>query len=392
MKLPVALMTAFCLCCVAHGIAEKNQVPEPKWKVDLLQRYEFQAFDRTISSLWSLNQDVLFLSSDRILVYQVNRSRAPVSLAGRDASGGAGNFLLNIRVLDARDGRDIKSLQLPTNADSSSILATREGRFIVRTGEVLYLYSADFERIASRTLPLKRQVQEEAWQVDVSPSGKEVMLVHQQILKRDAMSPTSDVTRAQTDLEVLNASTLQVIKSITLPSSLLVWHAADHVLLSGKPIPAQGPFGYGLLDFEGKWSPLSALDGFQEKQSCGYKVEPLDRQRFAAFGCGRLSVFSLTGETLFSINIGSKEFVGSVEGAGDYLAIQYERHSTQKRTSAYVPVLVAQPLRLDVYDMTVSNPRLSLPLHSSRVYYAVSPGGSMAVVEGTALELFEPQH
>ena len=102
MKLAVALMTSLCLCCSAQGIAEKTKPPEPKWKIDLLQRYEFQAFDRTISSRWSLNQDVLFLSPDRILVYQVNRSRAPVSLAGRDASGGAGNFLLDIRVLDVR--------------------------------------------------------------------------------------------------------------------------------------------------------------------------------------------------------------------------------------------------------------------------------------------------
>jgi hypothetical protein len=271
------------------------------------------------------------------------------------------------------------------------VLATRDGSFIVCTGEILYLYSADFVRIATRALPLKRQVQEEAWQVDVSPSGEEVILVHQQIFKRDAISPTSDVIRAQTDVEVLDASTLQVTKSFTLPSSLLMWHAADHVLLSGKPIPAQGPFGYGLLDFEGKWSALSSLDWYQEKQSCGYRVEPLDRQRFAAYGCGRLSVLSGTGETLFSLNIGSKEFVGSVKGAGDYLAIQYERRSTQKRTAAYVPVLVAQPLRLDTYELKTGKPLMSVALRNSRVYYAVSSGGALAVVDGTLLQFFVPE-
>jgi len=364
--------------------------PQPRWKVDLLQRYEFQAFDRTISYRWALYQDVLFLSPDRIIVYQVNRSRAPVRLAGRDATGGAGNFVLDVRVLDATTGRDIKSLQLPTNAESSSVLATREGRFIVRTGEVLYLYSADFERIASRPLPLKRQVQEEAWQVDVSPAGEEVILLHQQILKRDAISPTSDVTRAQTDVEVLNASNLQVIKSFTLPSSIPMWHAADHMLLSSKPLPAQSPFGFGWLDLEGKWSPLSP-DLYQEKQSCSYNAAPLDRRRFAAFGCGRVSVFSQTGETVLSLNIGSKEFVGSVQGAGDYLAIEYERRSTQKRTAANIPFLLPQPLRVDIYDLQAGKVLMSVPLRSSRVYYAVSSGGTLAVVDGTSLELFEPQ-
>jgi hypothetical protein len=392
MKLCVALMTALFLCCSAQGIAEKPKPPEPRWKIDLLQRYEFQAFDRTINYRWMLHQGVLFVSPEKILVYQVNRSRAPAKLAVRDASGGSGNFLLDIRVVSTRDGSDVKSLELPTSAEFSKVLATRDGRFIVCTGEILYLYSADFVRLASRALPLKRLVQEESWQVDVSPSGEEVMLVHQQIFKRDAISPTSDVTSAQTDVEVLDASTLQSTKSFTLPSSLLMWHAADHMLLSGQPLPAQGPFSYGLLDFEGKWSPLSSLEWYQEKQSCGYGVEPLDRQRFAAYGCGRISVLSGAGETLFSLNIGSKEFVGSVQGAGDYLAIQYERRSTQKRTSAYVPVLVAQPLRLDLYQFRSNQQQLSLPLRGSNVYYAVSPGGTVAVVDGTLLELFVPQH
>src|SRR6202035_28069 len=106
----------------------------------------------------------LFLSPERILVYQVNRSRGPAKLSARDASGGSGNFILQIKVLNAQDGAEIKSLQLTTNAEFSKVLATRDGRFIVRTGDVLYLYSSDFARLASRSLPLQRQVQEERWQ------------------------------------------------------------------------------------------------------------------------------------------------------------------------------------------------------------------------------------
>ena len=132
---------------------------------------------------------MLFISPERLLVYQVNRSRATTKLAPRDASGGSGNFILEIKILNAADGSEIKSLQLPTNAEFSKVLATRDGKFIVRTGDILYLYSADFTRLASHALPLKRQVQEEGWQIGVSPSGDEVELVHQQILKRSAISP-----------------------------------------------------------------------------------------------------------------------------------------------------------------------------------------------------------
>ena len=170
MKTWIKLVALLCLCSACASA----QSAQPKWKVDLTQRYGFQAFDRTINFRWTLHQGLLFISPERLLVYQVNRSRAATKLQARDASGGSGNFILEIKVLDAQDGSEIKSLQLPTNAEFSKVLATRDGKFIVRTGDILYLYSADFTRLASHPLPLKRQVQEEGWQIGVSPSGDEV--------------------------------------------------------------------------------------------------------------------------------------------------------------------------------------------------------------------------
>src|SRR5579871_6312929 len=134
------------LCVPVLGAAQST---EPAWKINLTEKYGFQAFDRTINFRWTLHQGVVFLSPERILVYQVNRSRAPVKLSGRDASGGSGNFILQIKVLSAKDGSQIKSIDLPTNADFSKIMATRDGKFIIRTGDVLYLYSADFAKLAS---------------------------------------------------------------------------------------------------------------------------------------------------------------------------------------------------------------------------------------------------
>jgi hypothetical protein len=377
-----------CLWWPAHSFAEGA---EPKWKVDLRERYEFQAFDRTINFRWTLHQGLLFISPERILVYQVNRLRGPAKLAARDASGGSGNFILEIRVLNARDGSDVKSLDLPTNADSSKVMATRDGKFIVRTGDIVYLYSADFERLASRALPLKRHVTEEGWQIGVSPSGEEVALVHQQIFKRDAMSPTSNVEKAEADVEILNADTLQLIKSFTVRAFLAAWYAADHLLLSSSPMPMAAPAAFGLLDFEGRWSPLMP-DWYSAKQPCSYQVAALDRQLFAAFGCRNLSVFPRAGAKIFALKTGSKEFVGSVMGAGGYMAVQFERHWVDRESSLNIPIAMAQPLRLDLYEFKSSKPLMSVALHGANIYYAVSPRGDLAVGEGTTLAVFTPRH
>src|SRR5689334_22691072 len=68
-----------------------------KWSINLKDKFEFQPFDRPITFRWTLHQDVEFLPPDKIIVYQVNRARGPVTLRPRDASGGGGNFILEIR-------------------------------------------------------------------------------------------------------------------------------------------------------------------------------------------------------------------------------------------------------------------------------------------------------
>src|SRR5262249_44836002 len=141
--------------------------------------FNFEAFDRSISFRWTMHQDVVFLSPDKVLVYQVNRSRKPVALGPRDASGGGGNFILDMRILSTVDGHEIKAISMTTNADSTKVMATRDGRFVVRTGDILYLFSADFKKLAYKQLPLQKKVAEEAWQIGVSPSGREVTVVHQ---------------------------------------------------------------------------------------------------------------------------------------------------------------------------------------------------------------------
>jgi hypothetical protein len=388
MKTWIKTLALFCLCS-ACACAQSAQ---PKWRIDLTQHYGFQAFDRTINFRWTLHQGLLFISPERVLVYQVNRSREKTKLAPRDASGGSGNFILEIKILNAADGTEIKSLQLPTNAEFSKVLATHDGKFIVRTGDILYLYSADFTRLASHSMPLKRQAQEEGWQIGVSPSGDEVQLVHQQIIKRSAISPTSKVEKAQADIEILSADNLETIKSFGLPWFLADnWHAADHALLSSSPTMWAPAASFGLLTFDGQWTPLMP-DWTSAEHPCSYQEVALEHKLFVAYGCGNFSVFPQTGEKLFFLKTGTKEFVNSVQGGGDYMAIQWDRHVVRRDAAANIPIAVAQPLRVDLYQIQSSQPLLSVALRHSNIYYAVSQSGLLAVVDGTSLDVYSPTH
>jgi hypothetical protein len=72
--------------------------------------------------------------------------------------------------------------------------------------------------------------------------------------------------------------------------------------------------------------------------------------------------------------------------------VEYERHFERRETAANIPIAMAQPLRVDLYELKVSKPLISVPLHSSNIYYALSPLGALAVVDGTSLEVFAAHH
>jgi hypothetical protein len=133
-------------------------------------------------------------------------------------------------------------------------------------------------------------------------------------------------------------------------------------------------------------------DWTSAEHPCSYQATALEHKLFAAFGCGNFSVFPQTGEKLFFLKTGTKEFVNSVQDGGDYMAIQWDRHVVRRDTAANIPIAVAQPLRVDLYQIRSSQPLLSVALHHSNIYYAVSQSGLLAVVDGTSLDLYSPTH
>lgn len=389
MKFWIKILVLFCFCwslCVAA------QTLEPAWKINITEKYGLQAFDRTINFRWTLHQGVIFISPERVLVYQVNRLRSPVKLSGRDASGGSGNFTLQIKVLDAKDGSEVKSFDLPTSADFSKILPTHDGKFIVRTGDILYLYSANFERLASRSLPMKRQSQEEAWQIGVSPSGRKVALVHQQIFHRNAISATSAIEKASSDIEILNADTLKLIEGFTVPSVSDYWNESDQLLLASTPQPSASAAGlFGELTVDGAWSPVLP-SWYSAKQACPYQLVALPHDLFAAFGCGHFSVFPRAGADVFLMTNKSDDFVGTLMQSGEYYAVEIDHRTIHWEKASNIPVARSQPRHVDLYDLKGTVALMSIPVHNNNIYFAVSAQGSMIVGDGTSLAFFALKH
>ena len=149
------------------------------WKFKLTGEDGIQRFDRPRDLMWLAQQGIVFLSPERLLIYQVNRRREPAPLTARTASGGGGNFVLVARVFDVKTGVEIKRLQFVTSADFSSIAPTHDGKFIVRAGGLMALYYADFHPLVVRKLLQGTDAMLDYWQISVTPSGKQVALVHQ---------------------------------------------------------------------------------------------------------------------------------------------------------------------------------------------------------------------
>lgn len=361
---------------------------EPKslrWEA-MLEKFGLQSFDRNVRVPWMNSQGVLFLTPERVLIYQVNRTAERARLAPRGSSGGAGNFFLSVRVLEAQGGRLITSMDLPTNARVSEVMATRNGGFVVQTGTVLYLYSADFRQVASRTLPLVRAAPTEGWQVRASPSGAKVVLMHEQIFARPELLADNTVLhdgRANVDVEILDADSVATETAFSLAHALAFWAPADDVLFSSNPAHSYSDGQVGTLGFDGKWTPIHA-DFSEESNFCRHGVSAIDEQRLVVFGCEECTVFSRAeGKRVFSVKDPHSVFK-SVAAAGRYLAVRRDRY----RSDA-TPGGNWRPDRIDVFDLKSHDHLLSVPVQSEGVAYAVSPEGGLAVIDGATLRMFQ---
>ena len=375
------------LALLASRHSGDTQSAHELWKINVTEKHGLQRFDRAPGFLWMKQQGIIFLGPDRVAIYQVNRAAQQGTLKGRNSSGGGGNFLLNLEVFDMRDGREISAAQFTTNAGYSRVLPTRDGGFLVRAGDLLYLYSAGFEKIATRKLDLKRTARSESWQIEVTPSGDHVVLVHQQIfLHPQRLSDGTLLTagKSSADVEILDATTLALVKSFKLSQALPYWSPLDDALLTKDPAQDFDDAQSGLLDFDGNWKLLPPV-WQSTKHSCAYVMEGLANDLVAAHGCSALMVFSVSGERILTQQARSGEIFTALTGQAHFLAAQSDEYT--QSASVYVS---ARAARVEVFDLNTRARTISAGVEHTPIFYAVSPTGALAVVDGDTLKLYGP--
>jgi hypothetical protein len=369
------------LCSPASG--EKPA----RWEMKL-KSAGLSSFERGTGALWTIQQGVLFLTPERILLYQVNRTAEQAKLAPRGSGGGAGNFFLNIRVLNAQDGQVVRSLDLPTNAGISVVLRTRDGAFLVRTGTTVYLYSREFKQTAAKNLPIERTAQWEDWQIQVSTKGEHAVLLHEEVFSRPELLADNTVLhdgKATVEVQVLNAGTLETEKTFRLEHTLAFWAPVGEVLFSSNPAHSYGDGQVGEMDFNGSWSSLKA-EFPMDTNSCHRGLAAIDPERLITFGCGDFTVLAASGKSLFAVKDLESMFKSAAAG-GSELVVRRDRFFVERGGSGG-GLLTTRPHSLDLYDLENYKHRTSIPIQNDQVSYAVSERGDLAVVEGDTLRVF----
>lgn len=368
------------LCCLLGSVAAA-ETAQPVWQLNL-QSYGLRPFLTQLSLTWTRQQNVIFLTPDRVALYQVEQLRKPAPLSKRNRTGGAGNFFIEFRVFDVHDGRLVKSFHGGTSAGFSKILPTDGGEFLVRTGDAVSLYSSDFRQVASKEFPLSNHAPIEGWQIGITPSGAQVVMLHQQIYPKPGLLGAVPDEKSTTEVEILDARTLSTLTSFSV-RPLSSWSVADGALVAAGPAQTLAERRFGLLDFAGNWSALAVKGGH-----CNYQMEALDAQSFAARGCDKFLVVNFAGETLFSRKEGRGGFIGLAAKSGRFLALEIDRPALTELPGTNLKVSVSEPERLEIVDLAHHSRLPSIRVHSENVYYAISKKGDLAVVDGGVLALY----
>jgi hypothetical protein len=321
-------------------------------RVLFVQSLKSQPGLESFQGRWESQQGLVFISKDALALYQLQFG----------PKGAAKKFQLSIVVLDAHNGRRLGSLQIPAAPGPVSVMAGSQGTFLVRTGDVLSLYSGTFERFAFVALPAFAKDQNYDWQVDVSPNGRAVVVVGQKTSSGEA------------EVNILDGSNLQSWAKFKV-SHLDRWSASDKFLIAADPEQAPGEGEMGVMDFEGHWRRLST-QAESEDPDCPYNMVALEKGLIAGFNCDELAVVSEAGNPIYAGTIPDGQRIAGIASDRLFLA------------QVIVRKFFKTPIIL-VHDIERKRIRFHAFVEKPSFAYSVSPEGLLATVDGDEIKVFD---
>jgi hypothetical protein len=329
--------------------------PQPTWVVDLTKTYQFQAFGiKKHENSWVLppnQQGVEFISPEVLAVYQVSEVDDPQPLGPKDLSGGSGRYVLHVSFLDITQRNELKSFRLVTSGWlPSRVYPTHDGRFLIRTGEIIRSFSASFEQVAIAHLPYSKNATEELYQILVPGSGRLIYVKHTKL----------DSSKSESGTAVLDADSLRPSKE-----------ESQNYVPSGESL-----HGFTFL---------------AKDRSCPHGVTKITAEIFVGYGCKELKLFSQDGQVLWDIPV--DEQVVSIRARGALLAALIEGHYL----NLLHPDAGPEPLRIDLFDVNAKSEKCSISVrtelvsgHWPPIFYAVSSSERVAVLQSNILSVYRP--
>ena len=362
------------LTCAKAEILTAKPCPAPLWKIDL-SKYHLDAIVRSKqsknlwASQWQTQRGIVFTSPDTLLVYYVHQSSETSRLSTRDESGGAGKFILRAIFLDTRNGNSVREMTWRTSAsDYSQVYATHNGRFLVRTGRMLRLYSPDFQEIISRQLSSQSENQTDTWLVSLVPPGKLIFIRHQ--WSNGVRGPSGE------EKDLVDTDTLSSIRNPS-SSDVALWPEADLAVpeLTGHPVPS--------LTFEEQVRQSKHFHDCVAKAFVGVPQRQVDYR-----ACNQLELLTADGRRYWYLKFPNEVPLREING--NTLVINLIHFRADPFDLGRDP----KPLQIAVYDLAEKVERCTIDLtkmHSTETYdFAVSSNAQVAVRVDNQLNLFGP--
>jgi hypothetical protein len=313
---------------------------------------------------------VVFVNDGQLITYAVVHDGGGLSL--RDSPEPSSPFRLHVWLLDAESGRSLFARYWNTRGHDSAVKVT-SGGVLIKTGEVVKLYSSDFATARNLVLPRKNGM----IVVSVSPTGKTIMI--------------NDLSQK------LNGSHFWVLDGSTLKEKYS-WSESPPLYHSYSI----SDMGIAAVDFSSHSSIIVSAFGSRIWKSVGkatglcsnMNMPTLYSDQQLIYGCDQLIAMSLDGHILMTEPFPMGNFSSGktvVTRGGRFAAVALD--TIEVKTHLFTePSSRVTATHIAVYDLLLKKRIATVnvdPMPKNDFDFALSPDGSkLAVLNDENLALY----